>query len=575
MSRSFRWSILCSALSLATSAAVAQVSAYDPASAVVTIPSVAVGNQSYTNVTLRNRGNFVFDLTGAREQKPAMPGDALTTYDTATNVLTLPAVKVGGDTFLDVKLLNTGNFVFTLQSATPMPAGLEAEVASFFRSAEALTATSIPIGGAQRFSNTDGCWASNGRTRANAIADWDANAAAYAQRDAYLVGRRFENVQVRELRTATNPDGSTRREVRVQFDAIYTDGTAARGATSTLVSGSSAGTPRCTTPQTGSAWRELGNQQLVGVLVRGNNNREQRYAIAGGEPLNPAVRYRREVEFAITDPMGNASYAVVTGPGPTNTTNGVVRPFSMKFLSVRLLRSAPELQGKSGNFLNWADDDSWRNCALPSGLVPVVDLVDCVANPSGSNSWGWGYTSAQGASDDNGFLAQGWEEGAVYRFDIYNDDGWKTVNGHANRMPVATYYARLDKLPYGFVEMVGKYPVFDLGNLTGAQIAANANSATPAPLFLSWSAPGTGPAMHLNQVWEFHQGARIGNPGTTFNPALRTITRAYPGTRSTSTASFPATPRHPEQANKTYVEYNLFYRDPTTGNTIRSRIQFQ
>jgi hypothetical protein len=81
--------------------------------------------------------------------------------------------------------------------------------------------------------------------------------------------------------------------------------------------------------------------------------------------------------------------------------------------------------------------------------------------------------------------------------------------------------------------------------------------------------------MHLNQVWEFHQGAKIGNPGTTFNPALRTITRAYPGTRATSTTNFPAAPRHADQANKTFVEYTLFYRDPTTGNTLRSRINFQ
>ena len=108
-------------------------------------------------------------------------------------------------------------------------------------------------------------------------------------------------------------------------------------------------------------------------------------------------------------------------------------------------------------------------------------------------------------------------------------------------------------------------------------IAANANSAAPVPLALSWSHPGAlpGPAIHLNQIWEFHQGPKIGNPGTTLNPAYRTLTRAYPGTTALSTSSFPVSPRHADQASKTYVEYMLFYREPTTGNVIRSRINFQ
>ena len=76
------------------------------------------------------------------------------------------------------------------------------------------------------------------------------------------------------------------------------------------------------------------------MAVRGQNWREQRYAIAGGAALNPAVRFRREVDFAISDPMGNASYAILTGPGPTNTTGDIVYPFSMKLLSPRLQRSA-------------------------------------------------------------------------------------------------------------------------------------------------------------------------------------------------------------------------------------------
>ena len=506
-----------------------------------------------------------------------MPGAAGTTYDLATGVLTLPAVKVGNDTFLDVKLLNTGNFVFTLQAATAMPATISAELDAFARALEAQFATAVPPTGEARMSLTDACWRSNGRTRANFIADYEANLGEYLQRDAYQIGRRIANLQVLALREVTNPDRSTRRELDVEYDLVYRNGTTFRDRQK-LVSGSSSGTPGCLAAQTGSAWRALGNQQLVGTAVRASNIRDQRYSISSGAPLSPAVTYRREIEFAITDPMGNATYAIVTGPGPTNTTGNVTRQFSMKFLSVRLLRSAPELVGKPGNFLNWRDDDSWRNCRLASGAVPVVDLVDCVAGGASSNVWGWGFTSTPDAAADRGFEAQGWVAGGVYRFDVYNDDGWKTVNGHASRTPIATYHATLDRLPFRFTDMDGEYPAISLGNLTGAQLAANARSATPAPLALSWTAPGRAfpgsRPTYLHQIWEFHQGAKIGNPGTNLNPGYRTLTRIYPG-GSATWANVPVTPRLPDQSGKTYTEYLLYYAEPGTLNTIRSRISLQ
>ena len=73
--------------------------------------------------------------------------------------------------------------------------------------------------------------------------------ADYVSRDAFMVGRRYENIQVRALRNLSNPDGSTRREIDVTSDVVYRDGTASRQVPATLISGSSAGTPRCTTPR--------------------------------------------------------------------------------------------------------------------------------------------------------------------------------------------------------------------------------------------------------------------------------------------------------------------------------------
>lgn len=555
----------------------ADFTVYDAATATVTIPSVSVGPTTFTGVTLKNRGDFVFDLTGYAGQ-PAVAFPGVASYDAASGVLTLPAVKVGDATFIDVKLLNAGNYVFSLQAATALPQSVTDDVNAFARNFEAQS-TRIWTSGADRLSLTDSCWATNGRTRANYIADYDANLATYQKRDAVLVGRKVQNIQVLAVRNSTNPDGSARREIDIQWDVVYTDGSLVRGEINALISGSSAGTPRCTTPQTGSSLRALGNQQVVGVAARANNQREERYALSGGAPLSPQVRYRREVEWQIVDPMGNATYAIVTGPGPTNTTGGVTYPFSMKFLSTRLLKSAPELQGKAQNFLNWLDDDSYRNCFLSSGAVPAAALVDCSANGGSATAWGIGFTSTPDAAADKSFADQGWVAGAVYRFDVYNDDGWKGLNGHAGKTPIATYYDTLDRLPYTFVQMADRYPVINLVGITPAQLATSVTSPNPTPIpSMTWTKPATQPdgrVLTLNQMWEFHQGPKQGNTGSNFNPAYRTLNRVYVGTTTTSTTNFPVTPPVAGQNGKTYTEFMLFYSEPGSANSIRSRILFQ
>lgn len=569
------WVALCGVMALPSWA---QVTSYDAATSMVTIPSVGVGAATFVNVTLRNRGEFVFDLTGAEEQKPAAPGVA--SYNADTGVLTMPAVKVGSATYLDVKLLNIGNFVFTLQAATELPASVSAELSTFATKFDQLLATAVPATGALRYSLADGCFRANGRTRAYNVAEWDADVATNQLRDAYQIGRRMSNIQVLALRTSVNADVNARREIDVQYDVNFRDGAITRGERATLVSGSSAGTPGCTTPQSGPELRALGNQQLIQTAVRAVNWRDERYLQASGASASPAVNYRREVQFQITDPIGNANYVIVSGPGPTRVVNGTTIAFSMKLLSPRVARSAPEMLGKSGNFLNWLDDDSFRACrTTDSGTNPPVALVaDCGAlGTTQGNTWGW-TTSTPNAAADDGFAAQGWVAGGVYRFEVYDDDGWKFVNGHAGKTPIATYFATLPRLPYTFAEMTGKYPLLNLGGMTPAQIATNANSATPAAMALSWTLPAVlsdGLVHHLFQVWEFHQGAKTGNAGGAFNPAYRTLTRAYPGTTASSTNAFPVTAKLADQANKSYTEFSLFFSDPSNFDQIQSRISFQ
>ncbi len=488
---------------------------------------------------------------------------------------------VADATFLDVKLLNTGNFVFAFQAATEMPAGLMADIEAFARSVQAQPATETAPTGAVRLSLVDVCWVNNGNTRSNFIADYDNTTTAYRERDAFLIGRRIQNIQVTALRNLVNADGSARTEIHIAWDVLFRDGTVARGEKNTLLRGSSAGTPRCTTLPTESQLRAIGNQQRVQVAVRDANIRNKRYALASGLPQSPAVTYRREVQFNITDPLGNATYAVMTEPGPTATVGNTVFPFSMKLLSPRLLRSAPELQGKVGNFLNWRDDDSFRNCRFANGSVPVAHVVNCAQDGGSSNVWGIGFTSTPAATQDQAFANQGWLAGGVYRFDLYNDDSWRTVNGQLGKTPTATYYAALDRLPHTFVQMANRYPLLYTDGISHAGLAANANTATPVPVPLRWARPklpAAWPALQLFQVWQFQQfqqGPRFDNATGVFNPAYRTLSRAYPGTTATSTATFPVAPREPQQTSKTYVEYLLFYFEPGTFNTVQSRLSLQ
>ncbi len=580
------WAVLTSlmlSLMVSLAPAQAQVTVYDAARNLVTIPSVSVGAATFTDVKLLNTGNFVFTLQGANEQKPAGPG--VGSYDVVSNVLTLPAVKVGEATFLDVKLLNIGSFVFTLQTATALEASVLAEIAAAVAATDALYATGMPASGAARMALADACFLGDGRSKAWLISDTDANLQDFQQRLGFQVGRRTQNLQVLALRQSTNPNGSQRREVDLQFDLRFIDGSVEEGVKTTFVQGSSQGTPGCNTAQVSSSWRPLGNQQLVQAAVRARIYRDQRYSLATGAVLSPAINYRREIQWRVSDSSGIAKYVIVSGQGPASTVNGTSVAFGLKLLSPQVSRSAPEMLGKSGNYVNWKDDDSFLVCRSASSSAPVPQLADCTgAGTNNGADFGW-TTSTPNAAADKGFADQGWAAGTVFRFDVYNDDGWKTVNGQAGKTPIATYYDTLVALPYTFVELVGdggnfeKFPRLNFGNMTPAGLSANALSATPAAVAgMSWTTLPTGAdgvRLSLYQGWDFQQGALVGNAGTTFNPALRTLTPVYPTSASSTSLSVPVSAKLPNQLSKTYVEHALLFTTRDFNRQIMTRWSFQ
>ncbi|MEZ5527785.1 MAG: hypothetical protein R3F26_09670, partial [Gammaproteobacteria bacterium] len=89
--------------------------AYDATTDSVIVPKVYGGGVNYS-VTLKHNGNYQFSLSAAAENS-SDDMDAVPAYfDGEANVLILPLVKVGSDTF-NVRLKHLGDFNFSLESA--------------------------------------------------------------------------------------------------------------------------------------------------------------------------------------------------------------------------------------------------------------------------------------------------------------------------------------------------------------------------------------------------------------------------------------------------------------------------
>ena len=237
------------------------------------------------------------------------------------------------------------------------------------------------------------------------------------------------------------------------------------------------------------------------------------------------------------------------------------------------------MQGKPGNFLNWRDDDNFNNCRFANGSVPVAHAVNCVLDGASSNVWGIGFTSTPDAAADLSFANQGWVAGAVYRFDIYNDDGWKTVNGQAGKTPIATYTATLAHLPYSAASLAGNglgtelFPRWGSLSKTTAEIATAIRQKALIAIDATWSAPGTMPdtkKLGWGSVYAYDSG-RANSASADF-PASRNTTLVYPAQGATQ-ARLPSPTAGSLLVTPTYSEIGLFYTTHD-GNTVSSLLTF-
>jgi hypothetical protein len=334
-----------------------------------------------------------------------------------------------------------------------------------------LTAKELPTKGADRFTLLDACYLGQGNSKTRLSTNWDANPAQTQTNNAYLVGRTFQNVTVKDERKTTNADGSARREIDISFDEVYTDGSIATGQSETLITGSSA--DYCATPQTGDTARALGNQRKFTVNLVGRTLYQITNNLSDG--ATTAQRARREIRFRLADPVELATYAIVSWPsGAAGATTQ-----SLKLLSPRLVRDASEMQGKAGNG-NFANTDYFRICGSEATfLTSDASTANCTQFGTTGENWGASYnppfTTAAAAEADQRFDANGFTTGTQVQVQFFNDEGWKTVNGQQGKTPVASYTVTLNSIPHSFTKLgtpPASYALFGENSLSDTQVAA-------------------------------------------------------------------------------------------------------
>lgn len=452
------------------------------------------------------------------------------------------------------------------EPVTPPPPTTQELVQAWVKSTEAITAKQLPTSGADRFALLDSCYLGNASTKQDLISGWTASAQAS---NAYLVGRTISNVQIVAERKTTNADGSVRHEVDISSDEKYTDGTTLTGTTETLVAGSTSGT--CATPQTGPEMRALGNQRVVSARVLARNISYVFNKLADGELTG--TRVRREVRLQVNDPAKKATYAVASW----SAADGSAR--SIKLLSPRIARDAPEMQGKRGNAV-YADGDAFRSCGSDAGFATInAATADCTQFGVVAENWGSfansPYTPEKLAAADQNFASWAPLAGTQVTFQIYADDGWKTVNGQQDKTPIATYRSTLRNMPYTLAAMAAApaaYPEFTSSSLSNAQLVAAAKGAG-ASTALTWT-PATPPTGGLplvpTDLSSYRQGPTAAN-GNGF-PTIRSLESVALGQAATSaTLPFGGVPAGAK--NTSYAESGLTYSD-RNGRQVYLNIQF-
>ncbi len=455
----------------------------------------------------------------------------------------------------------------------PVPA----EVKSFFAAFDATRAMAVPTPGAAFFSMYDGCYVDSGRSKASSIAEFDADPQS-AEASKFRIGSTRSGLKILADRSSTNANGSSRREIDIQYDIVFADGTVDKATTATLIQGSSAGSTlaggaTCPTPENGPEWRFYGNRRLASVSVSARNDRLDRSNLADGLPNVTPVAYSKYIVLTVEDPANVATYAIVSGPG---LVFGDGTPLALKMLSPRILRDDPLLAGKRGNYVDARDTNSFAGCRTVDGYYADAPAADCVQYGAGGSIWGSTNWPTAAAADQDFGTIPGIVAGGTYTIKIYNDDGWKTVNGQAGHAPIATYTATLNHLPFSAAALAanGLFPTWGTLSKSRSEIATAIRQRTALTITGNWAAGGTmpdGSKLGWGSIYAFESGRA--SAGLADYPASRNTTSIFPAPGVTQGTLPVATPGA-QLVLPTYAEFGLFNTN-RDGNAVSSILTFQ
>lgn len=418
------------------------------------------------------------------------------------------------------------DFACTVKPASCQPSDALALVNAHLAQIDAMNAAEITSATVRPF--YDGCYLNSGRNLDAEMSRLDTDSLMRASANRKR-GSNRRNAEILEERFGINPDGSDRREIDVRYELVYADGMV-MPQNETFIQGSSFGTKTeigsCATPQVSQLLRTLGNQRIVGTAVTSLSYVTDRYKLSDGtaQPSSPR-QYVSQIRFDISDPANNATYATISGPGIVGSAYKMVAP--------RLLRTAPEFARRIGNYVDWRDDETFKACRISTSNGNYADaaVADCTANGAASNTW-----SASGGDPtavDTTFAGYGFQTNGVYTIKVYNDDGWKTVNGQSGKTPIATYTTKLNRLPASAAALAaGTASAYGNGTLsmTPVQIAALIRSKAGGSLKAdeTLKAKVDTEALQFAALYFFEQGTTVAStqenswPRSRYNPSMVT-----------------------------------------------------
>ena len=462
-------------------------------------------------------------------------------------------------------------------SDAPATIPVPTEVTSFFTAFDATRATAVPAPGAAFFSMYDGCYVDNGRSKASSVAEFDADPQS-AEASKFRIGSTRRGLKVLAERSSTNANGSSRREIDIQYDIVFADGTVDKATTATLIYGSSAGSTLpggavCPTPENRAEWRFYGNRRLAFVSVSARNDRLDRSNLTDGLPTVTPITYSKYIVLTVEDPANLATYAVVTGPGLVFSDG---TPLALKMLSPRILRDNPLLAGKRGNYVDARDTASFAGCRTVDGFYADAPAADCVQHGAVGSSWGSTNWPTAAEADQDFSTIPGLVAGGIYTFRVYNDNGWQTVNGQAGRTPIATYTATLNHLPFSAATLAanGLFPTWGTLSKSRAEIATAIRQKTALTVTGNWAAAGTmpdGSKVGWGSIYAFETGRA--SAGVADFPASRNTTSIFPG-RGVTQGTLPVATPGAQLVVPTYAEFGLF-NTSRDGNAVSSILTFQ